>query len=698
MTRASPTPWAIQCGIVQRLLEQAVEISLPGKKCRAESYHACLQVAVCYHIGFGVRPDQDSTFQHLNSSLHGDETGSAIYYRVASALQSDSPNQSLILDHQTEIDRQLKTYELETEYFSRRVRLYQRYANRDQASLFLQKAETQKISLIRMVEMGDLDQLQHALKSSDFSQADISSALTRACQRGDAEVALKLCHYCKAFVPKPDEPNPLHWLIMVDEESLEQLGSALASCSLGRAGQCHAYIDSTPDAGRGIFFHPEHCLELFGTPMHWAVATRNLRLVHMLKELGADINVRWSGNPRFSTDVRRPGLPALSPLDLAVALHLPEIVSGLLNLGAEWSGGLYGEIHSAFDCIGLAFAPLSRFVIHGKGARQAVKDTIKVLLEHGYDINETDSSGYEPIMIALLDLNCEIYILEELMAAGARLDRSTTDHQSNAAILIAQNSATCRLKTAALELISSHVTNINALDTYGRNALHYAAIGGSEAMIDALSNVDTLDVNALTQTGQTALHLASIFGHVEAVSSLTASGANKEVGDSTGMTSLQLAALYRKPEVADVLIKAGAEIFLASKQGSKQGSVLHFSTAHASSGDTILKRLLETHTVLQTKEVINATDSTGWTAMHKAAYFGDFDAVHALLDYDADASLKDSTGKTALDVCLKLLKLIEMRGLGIDHDRVRKRGKHAVGSIVQWLLEIKRSLEDHQKS
>jgi ankyrin repeat protein len=628
-------------------------------------------------------------------SLSGNETGRAIYRRVASALASDK-HQSLLVDHQTELDKLLETHELDSKYFSMRVRLQLHHAMNRQGSGTIRDPQDMPCTNIAASELRWLGQ---GIEEIHLTQAEISNALTQACQHGDAETALKLCNSLETFTPDSEKPSPLHWLIMFSDEIAEMLASALITGSSKRPGPCQACTNTFPSAGTGIFFHPEHCMDLFGTPLHWAVRTRNLKLVQTLITLGANINARWAGPQTWHSDVQKPLGLAMSPLDVAVGFHLPEIVAELLDLGAEISGGSpLGQPHSTFNCIGLACAPFSRFIIHGANARQAVTETIQVLVDHGFDICETDSNGYDPLMVALRDPDCELYILEELIAAGARPDRSTIDDQSNAAILVAQNSLIRRYRVATLELVSNHVININDLDTSGSNALHYAAIGGSGAAIEVLGRINTLDVNARTRPKEnTALHLASTFGHVEAILSLHEIGANVELVDSSGMSALQMACLHRYSDAAEALMKSEAKIFFTSQDGSKRGSVLHFSTAHASSGDTILRRLIETHAVLRENQVINATDDSGWTAMHKATYFGDFDAVHVLLEYGADASLRSITGRTSLDECVKLLKQIKTRGLGIDHDRVRRLGSHAIASFVEYLREIKRSLEDHIK-
>lgn len=156
-----------------------------------------------------------------------------------------------------------------------------------------------------------------------------------------------LCNHCERFVSDTEEPT-LHWLIMFDPEEAANVVSALV---LGPSGYstrpCKKVIDAVPPAESGIFFFPKHCVELFGTPLHWAVRVQNIRLVELLINLGANINVRWSGYNRFDSGVSAPSLPNTSPFDIAVAFHLPEIVEILPDNGAERTLG----------------GPLKRFIV-----------------------------------------------------------------------------------------------------------------------------------------------------------------------------------------------------------------------------------------------------------------------------------------------------------------------------------------------
>ena len=60
-----------------------------------------------------------------------------------------------------------------------------------------------------------------------------------------------------------------------------------------------------------------------------------------------------------------------------------------------------------------------------------MKEVIHLLVRRGFAITETDSNGYNPLMIALRDADCEPYIIKELISAGASLNRLTLDDASN---------------------------------------------------------------------------------------------------------------------------------------------------------------------------------------------------------------------------------------------------------------------------
>jgi ankyrin repeat protein len=676
MSMAQATPWAVQCDV--------------AKKLEKDDYQdASLQLALCLYLGFGVKPDRERMFQYLESARVGSSLGRALHYRISSTFQKEIDTELL-----TDPDSKLLNCVTDDTYFLKRIWTYQRSTPKVDLSKAVQGLQLNDLPLINIVEIQNSTLLARVLREQRYSDIDISAALSAACRQGNAKSALQLISVCNDLVPDPEQPSPLHWLIMFpDSEAREMIHALVRGISSGGKGPCREFLNFVPTAGPGTVFFSEHCMELFGTPLHWAVRARKLEVVKLLVEMGSDFNARWGGPRRFNTDVSKPGRPNMSPLDVAVTFHLPEIAYYLLEIGAETSGGAFEESHSAFACVGLACVPFSRYIIHGPNYRKAAVRTIRVLVDHGLNILDTDTNGYGPLLVALRDPDCDSYIVEELLSAGAVANSVTFDDHSNAAILVTQSSALRPYSVKNLELVVHQVVDINALDSFGRNALHYAAIGGSAGMIEVLLNVNGIDVDMKDSGGLNALHFAATFGCTEALSALIAGGAKIDDLDSRGGTALTSAVQFRKTIAANLLLDAGASPFFTFESSPTVGTMLHVAAAGAGSGESILRVLLENRPELQTPSILDATNQIGWTALHKAAYFGDHDAVETLLDYGADSTLKSKSGKTALDVAVTLLKQVTERGLGMDHQRVRQKGQQAVEIFVAGLTHIKEMLQ-----
>ena len=142
-------------------------------------------------------------------------------------------------------------------------------------------------------------------------------------------------------------------------------------------------------------------------------------------------------------------------------------------------------------------------------------------------------------MIALRDTDCDPYIFKELISAGASLKRLTLD-ASNAAIIAINTVATRRNNVSSLAYVAPRVDNVNGKDKCGKT-IQNAAIGGSEAMTEIISNCPGFEVNAKASNDHSALHFAAVFGSAEVLPMLIRHGAKVELGGSDGMTPLQLA-------------------------------------------------------------------------------------------------------------------------------------------------------------
>jgi len=145
-----------------------------------------------------------------------------------------------------------------------------------------------------------------------------------------------------------------------------------------------------------------------------------MELVEAFVRLGADVNARFKCQKSAADGPTDWHHPSLSPLDLAANLHFPRIVDLLLDHGSEVCGGDWYWSHSPLHMIGYNALTFARYMAHGRDYRAALRATIRTLLDRGLDINVLDSAGQTPLYRAVKNIDLEPYILEELLAVGAK--------------------------------------------------------------------------------------------------------------------------------------------------------------------------------------------------------------------------------------------------------------------------------------
>ncbi len=118
-----------------------------------------------------------------------------------------------------------------------------------------------------------------------------------------------------------------------------------------------------------------------------------------------------------------------------------------------------------------------------------------------------------------------------------------------------------------------------------------------------------------------------------------------------GFTPLGLACYFGHHEIADFLIKKGAQINIASKNGFE---VTPLHSAVAGSHLAIVKLLLDNGANP------NAEQIAGIRPLHAAAHKGESEIVELLLKNGADPNARNEEGKTAADLAMgKALSLLQ---------------------------------------
>jgi ankyrin repeat protein len=212
-----------------------------------------------------------------------------------------------------------------------------------------------------------------------------------------------------------------------------------------------------------------------------------------------------------------------------------------------------------------------------------------------------------------------------------------------------------------------------AVDKYGRNALHYAAIHGQVPAIRTLI-AHGMSVDAGLPS---ALQLAALKGQIDAVLALLACGANPLLEDDKGCTFTEYAVMSKKEEML-ALIKTLPFFHLPERRLSLLQTAVLYNNKDAlcelivttqirhperSEGSPDIQEMSRCarHDV---PEILSTVDKkNGYSLAHLAAINAAHDVIDLILDVDAaDLSLKDYAGFTALHyaVLKEDLRMVEL--------------------------------------
>ena len=228
-------------------------------------------------------------------------------------------------------------------------------------------------------------------------------------------------------------------------------------------------------------------------------------------------------------------------------------------------------------------------------ARHGQADAVRLLLESRASVGSTTGTGNSALHIACDAEHVEIVAL--LSDAGVAINQARDDGRTPLHIACEKS----HLESA--RLLCDARADVNLATDFGDAPLHVTC----EPDIIRLLVGAGASINQARDGGWTPLHIACEMGHLESARVLCAARADVTVAADSGDTPLHIACEFGHPEIARLLVAAGAAID-------------------------------------------DQTTDEGFTPLHYACYQDQPAVMLFLLQAGADASMRDSDGRTALQL------------------------------------------------
>ncbi|KIX98300.1 uncharacterized protein Z520_05601 [Fonsecaea multimorphosa CBS 102226] len=371
------------------------------------------------------------------------------------------------------------------------------------------------------------------------------------------------------------------------------------------------------------------------TPLHMAAERGHTQMVSLLLQAGAEVSPRT-----FEEE---------TPLHIAAGAGHHSVVQVLIDAGADCN-----------DCMPSGrLSPLHVALEYGH------IDVARVLIENGADVSQKHVYTERTPLIQAVEHGHEALVLL-LLNNGA--DISAAQKGGLTALHAAARSGQDRL----VEMLISRGSDVSIQGEGGETALHYAARFGYDRLVEMLI-LRGIDISIQDKEGKTALHHAAENenGDDSVVEMLISRGIDISIQDKEGKTALHYVAGWGQAGLAQLLLKSEANPLTEDNEGTtaiheaamhKQEEVLKLLLEHVGKGNETERWLATTRlreAVDQAKKgevrslLEKGADPNFWenswvSLLHLAIVREDADVLQLLLTNQANVSVKDYCGRTAL--------------------------------------------------
>jgi ankyrin repeat protein len=277
---------------------------------------------------------------------------------------------------------------------------------------------------------------------------------------------------------------------------------------------------------------------------------------------------------------------------------------------------------------------------------------LKILINNGYDIEESDNNNQKPLLLALAyqKLDClELLLQHEARVHDKDLDLAASFHcfdclkilleanMSNTNLIESRNTlliwAAFDGNLPLLKFLIDNNADINTNNEEGQTPLHMSAMKGHLDCVKHLID-NKADVDAKDQNCQTPLYLSAWSGHLQCIKYLIDNKADINAKNIEDQTPLYISAWRGHLECCKYLFDNYADVSV------KGQTLLHI---HAWRGDLEFCKYLIDH-----KVDVNGKDEEDQTPLHICSTMGNLTFCKYLFDHKADVNLKDKYGQTPL--------------------------------------------------
>ncbi|KAI9653538.1 MAG: hypothetical protein M1821_007046 [Bathelium mastoideum] len=595
---------------------------------------AAMALSECYALGFGTEHDSTELAYWLNEArILGHEKATAWYHRVCLALDIPISSDKEVSTYQR-IEQDLSSLPTEI-YLESRIRRLMRAAVLDARKLApkldpsnLESTCNYACYEVELFNSGNVDEIGPLHLAAFIGNATSVVELLRmipvdsvskkgfcpihyACIGGHLPILDLLLRYggC-AHMKGLHGITPLHLSIFFSASEASHAAELLL-----------AHGASVDEDTTSMIYWTDNDLQLTGTPLHWAVLTRNRTLVKAFL-------------PHPSTE---------ECLQIAIWRFHWEIVELLL----EHLGSTYQPTKDFLD-LGTVLRPFYHWIAHGHDRFDVIARTLHCsrslnLLQH------RKIWGLSPLMEAVSNAVVEedFRLIEGIMSLMTDAEVKENDEHGYTALLLAIPKSTDQMWTGTLKALIGYYTveeleavlHLNGSDSHIHFAVSAGSVMATKMLLEKGVNVNQLTAGDLALT---PLHLCGFSQQSpDMFQLLVAHGADLELHDDLlDQTPLQV--LTTRPlETRDLLNislqhQKDERLMTETLHSAMWSAITSLQPNHSRAGLEVFKHMLKEGVMFK---CINSPDQYGATMLHKAAVRLDRTILKVLLEAGADAGV-----------------------------------------------------------